>query len=151
MSAYGAVADPGSALVFSDLGDPRAWPAANIVLFDPNDGESITGIGECGAGLLVFKPSKAWLVYDLDTGANRPLGAGVGCISHRSIAVTPYGTVWAGVKQVWVSDGRHRLPAVRVRLRREIVVAAHDPWRAPCERPVHRHQPAPVRGRSQPP
>jgi hypothetical protein len=105
MSAYGAVADPGSALVFSDLGDPRAWPAANIVLFDPNDGESITGVGECGAGLLVFKPSKAWLVYDLDTGANRPLGAGVGCISHRSIAVTPYGTVWAGVKQVWVSDG----------------------------------------------
>jgi hypothetical protein len=105
MSAYGALADAGSALVFSNLGDPRDWPAANVVQFDPNDGESITGIGECGAGLLVFKPSKAWLVYDLDTGANRPLGAGVGCISHRSIAVTPYGTVWAGVKQVWVSDG----------------------------------------------
>jgi hypothetical protein len=105
MSAYGAVADPGSALVFSELGDPRNYPAANIVQFDPNDGEAITGIGEVGAGLLVFKQSKAWLVYDLDTGANRPLGVGIGCISHRSIVPTPQGTVWAGVKQVWVSDG----------------------------------------------
>jgi hypothetical protein len=103
--SYGAVVDPGSALVFSNLGDPRDWPAANIVMFDPNDGEAITGIAEVGAGLLVFKQSKAWLVYDLDTGANRPLGLGIGCVSHRSIVQTPQGTVWAGVKQVWISDG----------------------------------------------
>jgi hypothetical protein len=105
MSSYGAVVDPGSAVVFSQLGDPRDWPAENIVQFDPNDGEAITGIGEVGAGLIVFKQSKAWLVYDLDTGANRPLGVGVGCISHRSIVQTPQGTIWAGVKQVWISDG----------------------------------------------
>jgi hypothetical protein len=105
MSSYGALVDSGSALVFSELGDPRDWPAANVVQFDPNDGEAITGIGEVGAGLLVLKPSKAWLVYDLDTGANRPLGVGVGGISHRSITATPHGTVWAGVKQVWISDG----------------------------------------------
>jgi hypothetical protein len=105
MTSYGAVADPGSALVFSNLGDPRDWPAANIVQFDPNDGEAITGIGEVSAGLLVFKKTKAWLVYDLDTGANRPLGVGVGCISHRSITQTPYGTIWAGDRQVWTTDG----------------------------------------------
>jgi hypothetical protein len=105
MSSYGAVVDPGSALVFSNLGDPRDWPAANIVQFDPNDGEAITGIGEVGSGLLVFKQTKAWLVYDLDTGANRPLGVGIGCISHRSIVQTPQGTIWAGIKQVWISDG----------------------------------------------
>lgn len=105
MSSYGALADPGSALVFSEIGDPRNWPAANVVVFDANDGEAITGIGEVGSGLLVFKRSKAWLVYDLDTGANRPLGVGVGCISHRSIVPTPYGTVWAAERQIWVSDG----------------------------------------------
>jgi hypothetical protein len=37
MAAYGAVSDPGSTLVFSDVRDPRAWPAANVVQFDPND------------------------------------------------------------------------------------------------------------------
>jgi hypothetical protein len=105
MTGYGALTDAGSALVFSNLGDPRDWPAANVVQFDPHDGEAITGIGEVGAGLLVFKQSKAWLVYDLDTGANRPLGLGVGCVSHRSIIQTPQGTIWAGNKQVWISDG----------------------------------------------
>jgi hypothetical protein len=105
MSSYGALTDPTSALVFSNLGDPRDWPAANVVQFDPNDGEGITGIGEVSSGLLVFKRSKAWLVYDLDTGANRPLGTGVGCISHRSIVQTPYGTLWWGEGQVWTTDG----------------------------------------------
>jgi hypothetical protein len=105
MAAYGSVADPASTLVFSNLGDPRDWPAANVVQFDPNDGESITGIGEVGSGLLVFKRSKAWLVYDLDTGANRPLGVGVGCMSHRSIQQTPQGTVFLGERNVWITDG----------------------------------------------
>jgi hypothetical protein len=104
-AGMGSLADPSSSVQFSEIGDPRDWPAANIVQFDPNDGEGIIGIGEVGAGLLVFKQSKAWLIYDLDTGANRPLGLGVGCISHRSIVQTPQGTVWAGVKQVWISDG----------------------------------------------
>jgi hypothetical protein len=105
MSSYGSLVDPASALVFSDLGDPNAWPAANVVVFDPFDGEEITGIGEVGAGILVFKGSKAWLVYDLDTGANRPLGVGVGCVSHRSIQQTPQGTVFLGDGAVWITDG----------------------------------------------
>jgi hypothetical protein len=105
MAAYGSVADPASTLVFSNLGDPRDWPAANVVQFDPNDGEAITAIGEVGSGLLVFKRSKAWLVYDLDTGANRPLGVGVGCMSHRSIQQFPQGTVFLGERNVWITDG----------------------------------------------
>jgi hypothetical protein len=105
MSTYGALADAGSAVVFSNLGDPRDWPAANVVQFDPNDGEPITGLGIVGSGLIVFKRSKAWLVYDLDTGANRPLGVGVGCVSHRSIQQMPQGTVFLGETDVWVSDG----------------------------------------------
>ena len=105
MSAYGSVADPASTLVFSNLGDPRDWPAANVVQFDPNDGEAITAIAEVGSNLIVFKRSKAWLVYDLDTGANRPLGVGVGCVSHRSIQQFPQGTVFLGERNVWITDG----------------------------------------------
>lgn len=92
MSSYGALADPGSAVVFSDLGDPRAWPAANVVQFEPGDGEPITGIGTVGPYVLVFKPSKAWVIYDTDTGANRQVSEEIGCISHRSIAETDDGT-----------------------------------------------------------
>lgn len=99
MDSYGALADPGSALVFSNLGDPRDWPAANVVQFDPSDGEAITAIATLGSYIVVFKRSKAWLVYDLDTGANRPLGEGVGCISHRSCAETPEGLIFLSPDQ----------------------------------------------------
>jgi hypothetical protein len=105
MTSFGGLADPGSALAFTELGDPRNWPNANVVQFDPNDGESITGIGEVGSGLLVLKRSKAWFVYDLDTGANRPLGTGVGGVSHRTIQQTPIGTIFLGPDAVWVTDG----------------------------------------------
>ena len=84
--AGSAVSDAGSALVFSAIGDPRTWPAENVVLFDPNDGDAITGLGTVGPYLLVFKRRKIWVVYDLDTGANRRLATNLGTLSHRSIA-----------------------------------------------------------------
>lgn len=91
MSAYtpfggSALSDAGSSLVFSAIGDARTWPAANVVQFDPNDGDAITGLGTVGPYLLVFKRTKAWVVYDLDTGANRQLTNNIGCIAHRTIA-----------------------------------------------------------------
>jgi hypothetical protein len=91
MTAYAGVSDPGSTVVFSDLGDPRSWPATNIVEFSPNDGEKITGLGRVGGYVLVFKPSKTWVIYDTDSGANRPLSEDIGCIAHRSIVETSEG------------------------------------------------------------
>ena len=84
-------ADP-SGLYFSNIGNPRDWPAPNVVRFDPSDGEEITGLGTAGPYLLVFKPSKIWLVTDLDTGANRLISRNAGCIAPRSIVETPEGT-----------------------------------------------------------
>lgn len=92
MTAYGSLDDPGSAIVFSNLANPRDWPVENVVEFDPGDGEQITAIGTLGPYVLVFKPNKAWVVYDLDTGANRPLSKSVGCVAHRSVVETPRGT-----------------------------------------------------------
>jgi hypothetical protein len=91
MSAYGAVVDPGSTLVFSNLANPRDWPVANVVQFDPNDGEAITGICTLGPYVVVFKPSKTWLVYDLNAGANRRIGIGFGTVAARSAVETPLG------------------------------------------------------------
>lgn len=110
MTAYtpsggAALGDAKSALVFSAIGNPRDWPAENVVLFDPNDGEQITGIGTVGPYILVFKETKAWVVYDLDTGANRPLGAGVGCVSHRSIAETPDGVYFLSREGLMLTNG----------------------------------------------
>ena len=103
----GMSANP-SRLQFSNLGDPRDWPAANVVDFDPNDGDVITGLGTVGPYLLVFKQRKTFLVYDLDTGANRPIGDNIGCIAHRSIKETPQGTFFLTLDQgVYKTDGNN--------------------------------------------
>jgi hypothetical protein len=75
-----------SALFFSEIGDGKNWPAANVVLFKPGDGEEITGIAPVGDGLLVFKRTAVWYVYDLDTGANRQISDNIGSVSHRCLA-----------------------------------------------------------------
>lgn len=106
MNAYAGLSDPQSGLVWSGLGDPRAWPAANANMFDPNDGGILSGIGRIGPYLLVFKQTKTWLVYDLDTGANRPLSGEIGCISHRSIVETQRGTYFLTRDRGWaLCDG----------------------------------------------
>lgn len=111
MAAYtpsggAALADPGSAVVFSNPGAPRDYPATNVVQFDPGDGEAISGIGSFGPYVLVFKPNKVWVIYDLDTGANRRLSVNAGCIAHRSIAETREGTFFLTKDQgVMICDG----------------------------------------------
>lgn len=92
MDTYAPTVDPKSTLTWSGLADPRDWASGGNVMFDPNDGDRITGIGKIGPYLLVFKTTKTWLVYDLDTGANRQLSGEVGAISHRAIVETRKGT-----------------------------------------------------------
>lgn len=109
----GVTADP-SALFFSELGDPRNWPASNVVRFDPGDGESIMGLGTIGPYLIVFKPNKAWIVYDLDRGLNRPLGENVGTRSHRSVVETEQGAFFLDPdKGVMVTNGQSVKPISR--------------------------------------
>jgi hypothetical protein len=106
MTSYTTVSDPGSALVFSEIGDPRTWPAQNIVLFDPNDGDKITGLGTVGPYLLVFKRRKVFVVYDLDTGANRRISDNTGCCAPRSIVETPGGTYFLSLDRgVFTTNG----------------------------------------------
>lgn len=88
---YGSVSDAGSALVFSELGDPRTFPTANIVLLDPNDGDEITGLGKVGPYLVAFKRRKTFVIYDGDTGANRRISDTIGCTAAKSIAEGPQG------------------------------------------------------------
>lgn len=104
---YGTLSDPGSAFCFSDIGNPRTFPASNIVLLDPGDGDAITGVGKVGPYLLVFKRRKTFVIYDTDTGANRRLSDSVGCCSHRSIAETPRGTFFLTQDRgVYSTDGQ---------------------------------------------
>lgn len=101
----GTSANP-SRLYFSDLGDPRSWTATNVVDFDPNDGQTITSLAIIGPYLIVFKQAKAFVVYDLDTGANRPLSMNVGCVAHRSVAEGPAGLYFLSADQgVFLTNG----------------------------------------------
>lgn len=105
ITTLAGVSDPKSAYGWSDIGDARSWPAANVNMLDPTDGTELTGIGRIGPYLLVFKRNKTWLVYDLDTGANRQLSASIGCISHRSIVETPRGTFFMSDRGPAICDG----------------------------------------------
>jgi hypothetical protein len=95
-----------SDLYWSDLRDPTAWPAANRVRFDPEDGQGITGLGAVGPYILVFKPGKTWIVTDTATGANRRVGGDIGCVSHRSIMQGTQGTYFLSRDHgIVVTDG----------------------------------------------
>jgi len=89
-----------STVFFSDLilagnigqCDPSSWTATNMAQFDAQDGHPLTGIGDVGPYLCVFKENKSWIITDPVTAANRQLVHGIGCISHRSIVSTREGT-----------------------------------------------------------
>lgn len=87
------------------IGNPTSWPSENVTKFDPSDGGDLSGIGTIGPYVLVFKPTKVWKIYDLDTSANTPLSRAVGCVSHRSIVETPKGTLWLSRDGVYSTDG----------------------------------------------
>lgn len=85
-----------SRVFFSDLipvnNGPLVWPAANVSVFDENDGAPITGLGTVGPYVLVAKARSLYVITDLNTGDARRLSSNVGAVSHRSIAAAPEGT-----------------------------------------------------------
>lgn len=104
--ANGLAAADKSSVYWSELGDPRNWPAANVTKFAPEDGQNITGIGTVGPYVVVFKATKAWVIYDLDTSANRPLGFDVGHDSASTPVETTIGLVFHDPRKgVFVTDG----------------------------------------------
>ncbi|MBS1863007.1 MAG: hypothetical protein JSS68_15000 [Actinobacteria bacterium] len=101
----------GSRLRFSGITgstpDPLNWDPEEYVDMEPNDGQVITGIGIVGSLLLVFKARKTYVVYNIETGANRPVSGAIGCVSHRSIVQTDVGTIFLSEDQgVCVTDGK---------------------------------------------
>lgn len=86
--------------------DPTNWPKENIVWFEKEDGEEITGTGIAGSYLLVFKPHQTWVIFDLNEGENRKISDRVGCISFRSIVESTQGTFFLTPDQgVFVTNG----------------------------------------------
>lgn len=99
----------GSRLYYSDIANAWSWPSTNTADFDAADGEEITGLGTCGPYLLVFKRSKIWAIYDVDTTLgplNRVVSRNIGACSHKTIVETPSGTLFLTPdKGVWATDG----------------------------------------------
>jgi hypothetical protein len=103
-----ATTDPSSTVVASNIGDPRDWTQGTsqgwTAMFGPGDGDPITAMVGAGQYLFVFKRNKVWVVYDLDTGANRRVSADVGAVSGRSVVVTPSGIFFYSQRGVMVMD-----------------------------------------------
>lgn len=97
-----------STLYASKIGDPRAWAPPDGVtnVFDPDDGEDISGLGIVGPYTLVFKPRKIYVVFDTDTLGYRKLSEEKGCVAHKSIINTDQGTFFlTSDRTVAVTDG----------------------------------------------
>lgn len=103
----------GAGVIASAVGDPRNWDttltgssSAWLTNIDPNDGMQFRGFGIAGSYLLAFKESKIYVVYDLDTGANRPLSTSLGVRNHRAIVQTPYGLCFVATNgDIYMTDG----------------------------------------------
>jgi len=97
-------------LHWSSPGNPLNWDStppndSGYVDIDPEDGP-ITGLARVGAYILVFKANRTYIVYDLDTGANRQISALYGCPDPESIVNTPLGVVFfSNTREVMVTDG----------------------------------------------
>lgn len=90
----------------SNIGNPRDWPAATLADFDASDGQAITGLATVGPYVVVAKDRKIFVIYDLDTLANRRISDGVGCAANRSMVETPRGLFFLSLDQgVQVTDG----------------------------------------------
>lgn len=105
----GVAANP-ARVFFSDLipgnNGPVTWPAANVAIFDENDGAPITGLGHVGPYIFVTKARKSYLITDFNTGDARRLSDSIGCISHRSIAEAPEGTYFLSEDRgVYLTNG----------------------------------------------
>ncbi len=86
--------------------DPTEWPELNVILFDPEDGRPITGLGRVGPYVLVFKSHKTWVITGLDEGQNRKLSASIGCVANRSIVESEGGTYFLTADQgVYLTNG----------------------------------------------
>lgn len=101
----------GSRLRFSGITgsspDPLNWNSEEYVDLEPNDGQSITGIGVIGSYLIVFKSRKTYQIYDPTSGANRQLSNAIGCVAHRSIVQTPAGLFFLSEDQgICRTDGK---------------------------------------------
>lgn len=91
----------------SNVGDPTRWDQGYSVQFDPDDGEIITGLGTVGPYVLVFKERKVFVIYDLDTGANRKVTDQAGTLSPDSVVPSEKGTFFLDAERgVMVTDGQ---------------------------------------------
>jgi len=109
------VASSPARVYFSDLipenSGPVTWPAANVAVFDENDGEPITGLGHVGPYILVTKRRKLYVITDFNTGDARRLSDNIGCVSNRSIAQAPEGTYFlAEDRGVYLTNGSKLTP-----------------------------------------
>lgn len=102
----------GQSVYFSEIGDPRTWPAENVTRFEPGDGQPITALGVVGPYVLVFKERAIYAIYDLDTSANRKITDQAGTLSPKSVVSTERGTLFLDAERgVMSTDGSH---AVRI-------------------------------------
>lgn len=110
--AIGASAT-GVGLKASAVGDPRNWDttvsgssSAWQTDIEPSDGEAITAIIPWKSYLLVFKETKIYLVYDLDSGAYRLMSSAIGTVAPKSVCSTPFGIAFLGIdNHVYLTDG----------------------------------------------
>lgn len=93
-------------VAFSEIGDYRTWPVANIVEFDPTEQDRITAICSLGQSLMVFKRDAIYRVHDSDNGANTRITDEAGTTFRDSVVATDQGCFFLDANHgVMVTNG----------------------------------------------
>lgn len=91
-------------LYYSPVGDPAGVYQTIDIRSSYDDADVITSAELIGDNLLVFKENSTWLIYDINTFANRRLGY-PGC-PHLGLSANLNGVVYfINVDGLWVCDG----------------------------------------------
>lgn len=93
---------------WSDLEDPFAWPSANYIDLDPNDGDYIVGMEVLGDHLIVFKERKIYAIdyiggiYLFDSELRVE---GRGCVAGQSITSVYNDLIFAAEDGIYAFTG----------------------------------------------
>jgi hypothetical protein len=102
-----------SSVRFSAAGDPEDFTTTVYVDLHPGDGEEIMGMAVFGEQLFVFKQSKFFVFFGVQTDASsaadpqwQAVEAGVGLVAPRAVCTSPQGVFFLGRDGVYKTTGR---------------------------------------------
>lgn len=93
-------------IIFSEVGEPRMFPPANIININSKSGDNITAIHEFNDGLLIFQQHSVYYLVGWDFAAGSDiqlihLNVSSGTVFPRSVVTVDNGVIYLGINGLY--------------------------------------------------